>query len=182
MTFHFSTLDERASGSDNWAITWADDDHQYTSWGDGGGFGGTNSNGRVSLGFARVEGPKNNYQGYNVWGGKNPENPAQFEGKCYGIISIDGTLWMWRTGSGSGSTSYDSQKLYKSTNHSATWQYAGVEYRTNDFSPSYPRFYAPTFCQFGKDYAGARDNYVYIYAPETNNSSWNVQIPGRITL
>jgi hypothetical protein len=29
-----------APGSDNWTITWADDGNQYTSWGDGGGFGG----------------------------------------------------------------------------------------------------------------------------------------------
>jgi hypothetical protein len=29
-----------ASGSDLWAMTWADDDNLYASWGDGGGFGG----------------------------------------------------------------------------------------------------------------------------------------------
>ena len=31
-----------SQGSDNWPITWADDGHQYTSWGDGCGFGGGN--------------------------------------------------------------------------------------------------------------------------------------------
>ncbi len=35
--FDFSTHDCRAPGSDNWPITWADDDHQYTAWGDGAG-------------------------------------------------------------------------------------------------------------------------------------------------
>ena len=36
-----------------------------------------------------------NYQGFNVWGGKNPENPAQFTGKSYGILSVQGTLYAW---------------------------------------------------------------------------------------
>ena len=39
-----------APGSDNWATTWADDDNQYTVWGDGGGFGGTGQVGRVLYG------------------------------------------------------------------------------------------------------------------------------------
>jgi len=37
MNFDFSTHTREAEGSDNWPITWADDDHQYTSWGDGNG-------------------------------------------------------------------------------------------------------------------------------------------------
>jgi len=35
VTFDFSSRDRRAPGSDNWAITWADDDHTYAAWGDG---------------------------------------------------------------------------------------------------------------------------------------------------
>src|SRR5687768_4554672 len=50
----WSTHQRHAPGSDNWPITWAVDDHQYTAWGDGGGFGGSNSDGRVSLGVARI--------------------------------------------------------------------------------------------------------------------------------
>src|SRR5690554_6763579 len=80
VTFDWGTWKKTAPGSDNWVITWADDGHQYTSWGDGGGFGGTNTDGRVSLGVARVEGEKSNFTGYNRWGGKDPEFPAQFEG------------------------------------------------------------------------------------------------------
>jgi|GEM_PF-3557977 len=181
ISFDYSSLVEHAPGSDNWAITWADDDHQYTTWGDGGGFGGTDSIGRVSLGFARIEGSHDNYTGYNIWGGYNAANPAEFEGKSYGIICIDGILWMWRTGNGSDETAFDLQELYKSTNHGATWQYANVRFNNSDFN-GFPKFYAVTFCQFGKDYEGARDNYVYMYAPETFNEEWDVQYPGRITL
>ena len=91
----WSTHQRHAPGSDNWPMTWADDGHQYTAWGDGGGFGGTNSDGRSSLGVARVEGDWDDYRGYNVWGGKDPEVPATFGGKSYGILSVGGVLSMW---------------------------------------------------------------------------------------
>jgi hypothetical protein len=91
------TQEQFAPGSDNFQVTWADDDHQYAAWGDGGGFGGTNTEGRVKLGVARIEGDKNTYQGINVWGGFDPENPAQFEGKSWGMICIDSILYMWVT-------------------------------------------------------------------------------------
>jgi len=45
-----------AEGSDMWPITWAADGNLYTCYGDGGGFGGTDTLGRVSFGVARVEG------------------------------------------------------------------------------------------------------------------------------
>jgi hypothetical protein len=93
IVFDWSSHIKLASGSDNWPITWADDDHQYTSWGDGGGFGGSNSDGRVSLGVARVEGGETSYKAFNVWGGKMPEYASQFGGKSYGIISIEGVLF-----------------------------------------------------------------------------------------
>ncbi len=53
MSLDWSTHERFALGSDNWQLTWADDDNQYGAWGDGGGFGGSNSDGRVGLGFGR---------------------------------------------------------------------------------------------------------------------------------
>ena len=39
----------------------------------------------------------------------------------------------------------------------------------------------PTFCQFGKDYAGARDDYVYSYSIRLQDASGlKVQKPGLI--
>ncbi len=95
VVFDSGSHDPRAPGSDNWPITWADDGNQYTAWGDGGGFGGTNSDGRVSLGVARVEGPGDDYHGHNVWGGKDGDVAATFGGKSYGILSVGGVLYMW---------------------------------------------------------------------------------------
>ena len=71
----WSTHQRFAQGSDNFQLTWAEDDHLYGAWGDGGGFGGTNSAGRVGLGVARIEGSSSNYRGKNVWGGFESERP-----------------------------------------------------------------------------------------------------------
>jgi len=57
-----------------WSMTWADDHMLDTSWGDSGGFGGTNRKGRVSMGSARVHGSGDDWHGENVWGGANPES------------------------------------------------------------------------------------------------------------
>jgi hypothetical protein len=69
ITFEWSSHERHAPGSDNWPITWADDGHQYTSWGDGGGFDGTNSEGRISLGMAVVEGAPHRMRGITYGAG-----------------------------------------------------------------------------------------------------------------
>ena len=99
ISFDDSSMRSKAPGSDNWPITWAANDQLYTSWGDGGGFGGTNSNGRVSLGVAGVRGDKDNYQGWNIAKGVQtpsfpPPNSPPFSGKSEGILAIDNTLYM----------------------------------------------------------------------------------------
>jgi hypothetical protein len=182
ISFDMHTLKKFAPGSDNGASTWGDDGQQYATWGDGGGFGGTNSDGRVSMGVARVEGSQDDYAGYNVWGGKRPEAEATFTGKSYGIISIAGVLYLWRGGEGSDEGAFKAQKLYRSTNHGRHWTDTGVQFDP-DTDPSSDGIFCPTFLQFGRDYAGARDHYVYSYAPEIQDrSDWNVQKPGRIAL
>lgn len=165
-----------APGSDNWPITWGDDGHQYTSFGDGGGFGGTNSDGRVSLGVARVEGGASSYTGHNVWGGKSPETAASFGGKSYGILSVGGTLYLW-VAPGSNTQNFSQQTLYASTDHGHTWSSAGWSFTQAE------SLVLPTFLQFGQGYAGARDNYVYIYAIRLHDgSALKVQTPGQIDL
>ncbi len=172
VTFDFATHQEYAPGSDNWPITWSDDGHQYTSWGDGGGFGGTNTKGRVSLGVARVEGNATTYQGFNVWGGFEPENPAQFEGKSYGIISIGGILYMW-WGPGSGPATFTETRLAVSTDKSATWTRSSWDLNDTD-----SQLIIPTILNFGQDYAGARDSWVYHYFPRGYTNDLVIQTGG----
>jgi hypothetical protein len=125
MLLDWSTHQRHAQGSDNFQLTWADDGHQYGWWGDGGGFGGTNSDGRVSLGFARVEGDWDDYRGYNVWGGKNAENPGTFAGKSWGTICVQGVLYSWIVpdvpDTGGPRDHYRYIELAKSTDYGATW-------------------------------------------------------------
>ncbi len=153
ITWDFANVVRLAAGSDLWPTTWADDDNIYTSWGDGGGFSGTNSDGRVSLGFARIEGQPEDFVAYNVWGGKDPENPATFGGKCGGIISVDGVLYA-RINMQNGNP--PDINLAWSSDHGRSWQIADWGFPEDNFFPS-------TFLNFGRDYAGARDNHIYIY-------------------
>lgn len=165
-----------APGSDNWPITWADDGHQYVSWGDGGGFVGTNQDGRVSLGVGRVEGPRDAYEGFNVWGGLDPQTPATFDGKSYGILSVEGILYMW-VAPGSNVEGYVSQTLHTSDDHGLTWTPASWQFVRDD------GWAFPTFAQFGQDYAGARDEYVYTYLLRIqDDSALVVQAPGEVDL
>ena len=178
--FDMTTLDQRAPGSDNWPVTWAADNNQYTSWGDGGGFGGTNDSGRVSLGFARIEGSADNYKTINTWGGYGrPEPPCG--GKSYGILALGDTLYMWRSGEASDETTFEFQELYKSLDKGKSWQLTDVRFSRDDFQKSKGLF-TPTFLQFGRGYRDARDRFIYIYAPEIKNDQWNVQFPGEISL
>ena len=149
--WHWDTHESAAPGSDQWPVTWADDNHLYACWGDGGGFDGTNSDGRVKMGVARIEGIPPNWKGYNVWGGKDPESsqPAQ-EGKARPIC-VDGVLYLYAIKE----DSWDKGRIFRSTNHGMTWTWT-------DYDWEY-LFKNSTFLQYGKDYRGARDNYVYIY-------------------
>ncbi|MHC4994107.1 MAG: DUF4185 domain-containing protein, partial [Planctomycetota bacterium] len=167
----WSTHQRLAPGSDNWQLTWADDGHQYAPWGDGGGFRGTNSKGRVSLGVARVEGDAHDYRGYNVWGGFEPENPATVRGKSWGIACVDGSLYMW-VGPGSSLKDMQSEtRLFRSDDHAATWRPAPWAFTKDD------NLTIPTICQFGRDYADAPDGYAYHYFLPTSNPGTTNQGP-----
>ncbi len=178
--FELNSMIELAPGSDNWPVTWAADGHQYTSWGDGGGFGGTNIDGRVSFGVGRIEGGAEDYSCTNLWGGVGLPRPA-YGGKSYGILALEDTLWLWRGGDASNASLFEFRELYRSTDKGASWQAAGVRFDRDEFSDTLGVF-ALTFCQFGRGYQGARDNYIYIYAPRTVNLVWDVQVPGEVLL
>jgi hypothetical protein len=185
-TIDWSTHQREAPGSDNWPMTWAADGHQYTAWGDGGGFGGSNSDGRVSLGVARVEGPANEYRGSNVWGGKAAEAPAQFEGKSYGMLAVGGALYMWVVPQPM--PHLRESRLAWSEDRGRSWKRAEWAFRFEE------GITVPTFLNFGQDYAGARDEFVYVYTirpaygpggstdPRAHPRGFDVHRPGLIDL
>ncbi|MEZ6133399.1 MAG: DUF4185 domain-containing protein [Pirellulaceae bacterium] len=159
ITFDWSTHQSHAPGSDNWPVTWGDDNHLYTAWGDGGGFGGTNQLGRVSLGVARIEGSAEGYRGFNIWGGHQPERgqAATFAGKSYGILAVDGVFYMWVGLFRPNQDPFDEVRLAVSKDHGRTWELADWNFSKAD------GVMLPTLLNFGCDYAGARDNFVYSY-------------------
>ncbi len=183
----WATHRREAPGSDNWPMTWGDDDHQYTAWGDGGGFGGTNGDGRVSLGVARVEGNWDDYRGSNVWGGKNPESLSNpFAGKSYGMLSVDGVLYMWWVPDPL--PHLKEARIAWSPDKGRTWQLA-------DWAFTFEQgMTIPTFINFGKDHSGGRDQYVYNYSiqptygpgrstsPTAYQSGFDVHQPGVLYL
>lgn len=154
INWEFSKILRTAPGSDLWPVTWASDNNLYTSWGDGGGFGGDDTKGRVSLGFARIEGPPTDFKATNVWGGFNPKSSSTFDGKCSGILSVDGVLYAWINMQNGNPPDH---RLAWSEDLGKTWDLSNWAFSKQDgFSPK-------TFLQFGKDYNNARDNYIYSY-------------------
>lgn len=170
ITWDFSTVDSqrKAHGSDLWPCTWARDDDLYCAWGDGGGFNGDSDQvGRVSLGFARIEGAPSTedpdaFKGENVWGAapKYAEHQATFGGKVATMISVDGTLYafgaLWTEGSTADpvhrSEAGPVKTLIWSKDLGATWEMA--PWQCEQWG---------SFLNFGRDGFGAPDSYVYIY-------------------
>jgi len=185
--FEWSSHIRLAPGSDNWPITWADDDKQYAIWGDGGGFGGTNSIGRSSIGVARIAGNWHDFTPQNVWGGYQSENAHHQIGKSYGIVCINGNLYMWVGMMETKSDPFGEVKIAYSEDHGAHWQFADWSLTREE------GVMMPTFCNYGKNYDGARDDYVYSYlirfqsyeGPDNypDKVDWlNCQKPGMIDL
>ena len=163
--WHWDTYTHAAPGSDLWPVTWGPDDQLYTAWGDGGGFGGTDSDGRVALGFGRIEGTPDHWRGFNINGGKNPEHPAAFprKGKTAGVAFVDG-VWYALMNLQDGKWPDVNHALAWSTNAGADWSKAGWLFPrgVGNFSPA-------TFLAFGRDYQGVPEplaGYVYLYGPK----------------
>ncbi len=158
ITWDFNNLIRMAPGSDLWPVTWAENDQLYTSFGDGGGFGGDNSSGRVSMGFSRINGSPTSFTTSNVNGGANPENSATWGcsecGKGVGLIAVNNNLYVWINKQDVADSRF---QLAWSSNNGVTWQ------KVTSWNFIGSVFGEVTFLNFGKNNAGARDSYVYMY-------------------
>jgi hypothetical protein len=170
VSWDFSTLysQRKAHGSDLWPCAWAADEDLYCAWGDGGGFDGDDDQiGRVSLGFARIEGlpARDNpgaIRGRNIWGlPPYAETEATFGGKVGSLVALNGVLYasggFWTTAnvnnpahkSGRGPLS----SLAWSTDAARTWQIA-------PWSSSSP---LGSFIDRGQDSMNEHPDYLYLY-------------------
>jgi CubicO group peptidase (beta-lactamase class C family) len=143
------TIVRHARESDNWPLTWADDDQLYTAYGDGWGFEPKLPT-KLGLGFARIEGTATGFTGVNIRSPSGEQNAGVKKGKkASGMLMVDRVLYMWVRNAAN-------SQLAWSEDYARTWTWCDWKFTTS--------FGCPTFLNFGKNYAGARDAYVYVYS------------------
>lgn len=144
-----------AKGSDNWPATWGDDDRLFTAYGDGRGFRPFISR-KLSLGLCVVSGNPPKITGVNIRSKTAEQIGGGAKGmKASGLLMVDGVLYMWVRNAGN-------SQLGWSKDRGQTWEWAAWKFKTS--------FGAPTFLNFGKNYAGARDGFVYIVSHNSDSA------------
>jgi hypothetical protein len=144
-----------APDSDIWATTWADDGHLYSAYGDGYGFAPRVPE-KLSLGLCRIEGGPDRFAGVNLRSATIEQKGDGPKGKKpSGLLMVDGVLYMVVRNAGN-------SQLAWSVDHGRTWTWADWKF-TDGFG-------CPTFLNFGPNYAGARDGYVYVYSHDSDSA------------
>jgi CubicO group peptidase (beta-lactamase class C family) len=150
-----SAVARQAKGSDNWPMTWADDDSLYTAYGDGNGFEPFTPE-KLSLGFARIDGSAANFHGENLRAPSLEQFGNGKSGKkASGLICVQGVLYLWARNAGN-------SQLAWSSDHGRTWTWADWKF-TNSFG-------CPDFTQFGQNNDRDRDGWAYIISPDANDA------------
>jgi len=136
---------------DNWSMTWADDDCIYAAYDDGYGFGPRTGK-QLSVGYAKIAGTPPEFRGENIHSPTGEHSGGGEKGmKASGMLMVDGVLYMWLR------NVVKNSQLVWSNDHARTWEY-GLKLTTS--------FGCPTFLNYGKNYDGARDDYVYIVSQD----------------
>ena len=147
-----------AEGSDNWPVTSGDDGSLYTAYGDGYGFV-PNTEYKLSLGLAKVEGEGPSIQGVNLRSASGERvGQGKFGEKASGLLMVDGVLYMIVRNA-------NNSCLLWSNDHGKTWESAPWKFDVS--------FGCPTFLNYGKNYEGAIDRFVYIYSNDDKSAYKN---------
>lgn len=145
----------KAKGGDNWPTTWADDDNLYTAYGDANGFEPFVEK-KLSMGLVRVEGSPTDFRGFNL---RSETFETRGEGakgrKASGMLMVAGKLYVLVRNA-------NNSQLGWSNDHGNTWTWSDWRFEKS--------FGCPTFLNFGKNYAGARDEFVYIYSHDNDSA------------
>jgi hypothetical protein len=144
-----------AKGSDNWPMTWADDGALYIAYGDGRGFEPFVPR-KLSLGLAQLQGHPPGITARNL---RSPSAEAEGDGrrgrKASGLLMVDGVLYLLVR-------NVNNSQLAWSSDHGVTWTWAEWKF-TNSFG-------CPAFLNFGRNHAGARDDFAYIYSHDSSSA------------
>lgn len=115
-----------------------------------GGFPRTET--KLSLGFARITGEPPTFTGENVRSPAEQMGEARAGKKGWGILSVGSVLYLWL---GHADHRGEEMQLAWSHDHAQTWTFADWQFR---------KFGMVGFVNFGRDYHGARDEFVYAYS------------------
>jgi hypothetical protein len=149
------TIVRAAKGSDNWPMTWGDDDAIYAAYGDGRGFEPFVSK-KLSLGFAKIEGAPPAIRGVNVRSKTLEQIGDGASGrKASGLLMVDGVLYLWARNAGNA-------QLAWSVDRGSNWTWSDWKLTTS--------FGCPTFLNFGRNYTGSIDDFVYIYSHDSDSA------------
>jgi len=153
------TITRVAFDSDNWPMTWAKDDYLYTAYGDGYGFDPHVPN-KLGMGFGRVSGMPDNFSGENIRSDAENQNSGARGRKASGLLALDDTIYLWVRNDNQGVGSC----LGRSADGQKTWKWC--DWRFAEFGHV-------AFVNYGKNYQGARDNFVYMVSHD-NPSAYEV--------
>jgi hypothetical protein len=146
-----SSIIRAARDGDNWPVTWADDGELYTTWGDGTGFLPKVER-KLSCGFARVSGGPEDLRGVNIRTEAEQFGQGRAGKKGWGMLCVDRVLYLWL---GHADNKGAMMQLAWSKDHARSWTFA--DWRFEELGML-------GFVNFGRNYQGARDNYVYAYS------------------
>ena len=144
-----ATGEAMRDGSDNWPMTWAQDDYLYAAYGDGLGFEPSLPY-KLGMGFGKIKGDPDNFTCENIrsdgenqsWGGAGQ--------KASSLLALDDNIYLWvRNADLKGAKS----RLACSNDRQKTWNWCDWLFE---------EFGHIAFVNYGKNYQGARDNYVYM--------------------
>ena len=141
----------KAKDGDNFPLTWGSDDALYTTWGDGTGFIPKVEK-KLSCGFARVTGTAEDFQGVNIRTEAEQLGGGRNGLKAWGMLSVEGRLYLFF---GHADKKGGQARLAWSDDLAKTWTFADWKFE---------EFGLVGFINYGRDYAGARDGYVYAYS------------------
>jgi hypothetical protein len=134
-------------------MTWADDGNLYTSFADGWGFEPMVPD-KLSMGYAKIVGPAVDFTGVNIRSDDEQYGDGARGKKASGMLMVEGILYMWVRNANNGGKYCE---LWWSKDHAVDWEKAGWQFE---------QFGYCTFINYGQNYNGARDNYVYTVTPD----------------
>ena len=117
------------------------------AYGDGWGFKPRVAK-KLRLGLARVHGNPSDIRGENNRSDTGEDSgDGHLGSKASGMLMVNGVLYMCARNA-------ENSQLSWSKDHGTTWSWADWRWTTS--------FGYPTFLNFGKNYDGARDEFVYV--------------------